>query len=313
MALTLSSVLTAETFAAIAAELLLAVDDVQIYLEAGPIDRALEPPPPGATTVAFLKPVLPTGTFSESSRRMTEGTDVDSGSIAISLNATTLTIREYGGPHDGTAVRPFGITERMKLLAKHNLSELIGSHLRRDRVKFLNTTYQALLLTTTTIVTATGEAEAALTAGKLISLEMMRLLNKTMKDAKAPTYPNGHWRYAISTRDEQNLKGDAKLAAALATSPALSGVLSGYVTTVEGFDILVDTTMPTSLVGAASDVVSYQGIAWGPHGIGHEPVMAAEPRMDPSNDFGRRDRLIWLSYDAIGLLYSEIVARTTTT
>lgn len=313
MALTQSTVLTAEVFAAIAAELLLAVDDVYIYAENGPINRALEAPPPGASTVSFNKPVLPTGTYTEASRRMTEGTDVDSGSIAISLGATTLTIREYGGPHDGTAVRPFGITEKMKVLAKHNLVALIGNFLRRDRVKFLNTAYRDLLLSTTTVVTADGSTEATIAAGKLMSLDMMRVLNKTMKDAKVPTFPNGHWRFAINTRDELNMKRDAEIRAQFQFDAATSPTVRGYFTTLENFDLITDTLMPTSLVGVATDVTSYQGLAWGPYGIGHEPVMAPEPRMDPANDFGRRDRIIWLSYDALGLLYPELVARTVTT
>ena len=41
--------------------------------------------------------------------------------------------------------------------------------------------------------------------------------------------------------------------------------------------------------------------------------MNPEPRLDPSNDFGRRDRIMWISYDAIGLLYPELIARTIST
>ena len=93
MALSLISAITQEVFAAIAAELLLAVDDVHIYLENGPINRAIEPPAPGATTVGFNKPVLPGSTyatFQETGRRLTEGTDVSANSLAITPAPSTI-------------------------------------------------------------------------------------------------------------------------------------------------------------------------------------------------------------------------------
>jgi hypothetical protein len=316
MALTLTSVLTAEVFAAIAAELLLAVDDVHIYLESGPIDRALESPPPGASTVAFNKPVLPGSTyatFQETGRRLTEGTDVNAGSLAISLGATVLTIREYGGPHDGTNIVPFGITERMKLLAKHNLSELIGGFMRRDRVKFLNTTYRDLLLGTTNVVVASGAAEGAVVVSQGMTAVVMRALNKLAIDSKIPPYANGRWRFAINSKDMAALKADADVKAQLNFNAQDSANVRGYIGTWEGMDFITDTYMPTKGVGAGSAVTGYQGILWGPNGIGHEPVMNPEPRLDPSNDFGRRERMMWISYDAIGLLYPELVVRTITT
>lgn len=316
MALSTTSAITQEVFAAIAAELLLAVDDVHIYLENGPINRAIEPPPPGATTVGFNKPTLPGSTyatFQETGRRLTEGTDVNSGSLAIALAQTVLTIREYGGPHDGTNVVPFGITERLKLLAKHNLSALIGDFLRRDRVKFLNTTYRDLLLTTTNLQTVGGVAEGSITAGQTMNAATMRALNKLMKDSKVPPYPNGRFRFAINTRDELNLKADTDVKNQFAQNTDIAPNVRGYIGTWEGMDFILDTYMPTKGVGAGGAVTGYQGLAWGPYGIGHEPVMNPEPRLDPSNDFGRRDRLMWISYDAIGLLYPELIARTIST
>lgn len=313
MALTLTSALTQEVFAAIAAELLLAVDDVHIYLESGPIDRALEPPPPGATTVGFNKPTLPGGTYTEASRRMTEGTDVSANSLAIAMGQEVLTIREYGGPHDGTTVVPFGITERMKLLAKHNLAELIGGYLRRDRVKFLNVTYRDLLLSTSIVVTVGGVAEAAIVAGQTLTAATERALNKALKDNKIPPYGNGRWRRAINTRDEQYLKTESDVKAQFNFNAQESANVRGYIGTWEGMDYITDTYMPTKACGAADAVTGYQGLAWGPNGIGHEPVMNPEPRADPSNDFGRRERVMWLSYDAIGLLYPGLIVRTLST
>src|SRR5688572_6654520 len=104
--LTTTSTLTEELFDMIAAEMLIKPDDEFMFL------REVVPQAPssidaGATTIQFNQPELPSGTYTESSRRLTDGTDIDSGLIDLSMGSVVLTIREYGGPHDGTAVRPF--------------------------------------------------------------------------------------------------------------------------------------------------------------------------------------------------------------
>src|SRR6266576_7152655 len=110
--LTTTATLTQELFDMIAAEMLIKPDDEYLFLrEAVPMPGTIEA---GAKTVQFNQPVLPTGSYDETSRRLTDGTDIDAGLIDISLSTQIMTVREYGGPHDGTAVRPFAITDRLK-------------------------------------------------------------------------------------------------------------------------------------------------------------------------------------------------------
>ena len=72
MGLTMQSGLTQETFDAIAAELLIKADDALPYLElVTPMVGTMEA---GAKTLTFNQPDLPSGTYTEASRRLTEGT-----------------------------------------------------------------------------------------------------------------------------------------------------------------------------------------------------------------------------------------------
>lgn len=314
MALTTTSTLTQELFDQIASEMLLAVDDQHVYVKAGPVNSALESPEPGAKTVSFNKPTLDTGTYSETSRRLTEGTAVNSGAKAIAMSTVQATIREYAGPYDNTAtaVVPFGLTERLKKLAKHQLAELVGNFLGRDRVKFLNTVYRDLLLSSTNVVCVGGVAEGSITASQIANADWLRRLNEQMKALKVPAFPNGKFRLAITTKQERELKADADVKQAFAYRGD-NPFIQGYLGTAEGFDIILDTYMPTKGVGSASGVTGYQAAAWGPLGIGHQVVMAPEPRRADDTDFGRQDRIIWLSYDAIALLYPELIVRGVST
>ena len=62
------------------------------------------------------------------------------------MGQVTVTIREYAGPSDGTAVAPVGITDFLKRRATHNLVEYVGTLLRRDRNKFVDHVVADLLL-----------------------------------------------------------------------------------------------------------------------------------------------------------------------
>lgn len=311
MALTMASVLTQELFDAIAAEMLIKADDNLTFLQQV-IPQEPEAWEPGAKTLNFNQPDLPTGVYSETSRRLTEGTPIDSGSKAITMTQKTLTLREYAGPYSiaDAKVLPFGITEKMLKMAKHDLAALIGSFLRRDRNKFLDQTRRDDMLLSSIVVTPDGSAEGTIAAGQSASAAWLRLLNKAMKDNLVPTFPNGRWKLIINTRQEQQLKADADIKAMLAQwGIANPLVTTGQIGVYENFDIFVDTLMPTKAVGAGGAVTGYQAVAYGPYHLGHGKVMDAEPREADDTDFKRQRRLIWLSLEAMGPLYLDYVVR----
>lgn len=310
MALTTTTSLSQEVQDAIAAEMLIAVDDQYMFYAHGPIDRKdSEARAPGTNVMIFDRPTLPTGTYTESSRRLTEGTAIPSTSLAIAETQVSLTIREYAGPHDGSAINPFGITEFLKNRAKHNVVATIGEFMRRDRQRFLDQTTLDLLLAATTVQTPDGSASATIAQGVRASTDWLRAWNKVMKDLKIPTFPNGRWRLAISTKDEAELKQDPDYKTAMAYLATSNPLFSGHVASIEGFDIMVSTLIATTAVGVGSAVTGYQSAAWGPYGIGHGIATDPSIRQADDTDFGRQQRIIWKSEEAFGSLYADLLVR----
>src|SRR4051812_13366482 len=125
MGLTQSTVLTAEFLTLLSMKLLPQPDDNYPFFVNGPIEEITEADEPGGTTITFNRPVLPTGTYTETSRRGTEGTDIGATSQAITMTTVTGTVREYLGPHDGTNISPFGITQFAAKRSRHDLLNLI--------------------------------------------------------------------------------------------------------------------------------------------------------------------------------------------
>ncbi len=312
MALTMTTGLTQELFDAIAAEMLIKADDNFTFLQqvAPQAPSSIEA---GAKTVTFNQPDLPTGVYTESGRRLTEGTAITTASKAITMSTKTLTFREYGGPDVSGTVTPFGITEKMLKMAKHDLISLLGSFMRRDRNKWLNQVRMDDMLTTTNVVTPDGSAEGAIAAGVPASAAMLRALNKKMKDQLVPTFPDGRWKLIITTQDEKSLKADLEINAAFREFAAANPIInSGQIGVYEGFQIYVDTLLSTAAVGSGGLVTGYQGLAYGPYHLGHGVIMEPSIRRADDTDFGRQERILWVSLEAFGLLYGDYVVRTIT-
>lgn len=315
MADTTTGTLTQELQDLIAAEMLIQVDDAYLFYGNGPVE--MEGPEgvtdnDGVLTVNFNRPVLPTGTYTETSRRLTDGTPISTTGIAITETQVSLTVREYAGPHDGATIKPFSVTEFLKRRARHSVVELVGQFMRRDRNRSLDTWVRDLLLAATTVVTPDGTAEGAIAAGVPASVAWLRALNKAMKDAKIPTYPNGNWRLMISTTDEQSLKGEEEYREAYRYMQGRNPAFTGHVNTFEGFDIMVTTNISTKAVGAGGAVTGNQGAAWGPYGIGHGVGMQPSIRRADDTDYGRSEKVLWISHEMIGTLYADLFLRTIT-
>lgn len=314
MGLTSTATLTQELMTLLSAEMLIATDDLYLFYENGPIQHAdPDVQTPGANVISFNRPVLPTGTYSETSRRLTDGTPISTTALAISMTQVSLTTREYAGPHDGTNVLPFGLTEFLKNRAKHNLVAMVGEFLRRDRQKFLNTTISDLLLAAAIVVTPDGSAPGVIAANQAATTNWLRSWNKTMKDNKIPTFGNGKWRMILNTTDEQSLKGDEQYREAARYLANANPIFRGMVMSYENFDIMTDTTLSTTGVGAGSAVTGRQSVAYGPYGIGHGIGMAPTVRAADDTDFGRSDKVLWKSEEAVGTLYSDLLTRGVTT
>lgn len=314
MAKSTTGTLTQEMVDLLSAEMLITTDDVYLFYKNGPIQHPdAEAREAGHINLLFNRPVLPTGTYTETSRRLVDGTKIDTTGIAISMTQASLTVREYGGPHDGTAVRPFVVTEFLKNRAKHNVVALIGQFLRRDRERWLDISIMNYLLAATTVVTPSGAAPGAIVAGTKASAAWLRRLNKAMKDAKIPTFANGRWRLILSTQDEADLKADVEYREATRYFMAQNPLFAGHVMSFEGFDIMVTTMLPTTAVGSGGALTGYQSVAFGPYGIGHGMAMEPQVRVGDDTDYGREDSVVWVSNEALGTLYPDMLVRGVTT
>jgi len=256
------------------------------------------------------------GTMTEAARTLTEATRITANPQAATMAQVALTIKEFGGPHDGTAVAPIGIGDLLKRRAEHDLVELVGLLLRRDRNAVLDRILIDKLLTTTnqTIGNA-GTATGSMTLnGNRLKDADLAVVKRKLMERNIPRFPTGMYGLVISPRHEEDLRADAnfrEIARYLAASPG-NILMTGHIADYGGFHIIVSNTIPNVGVGGGGAVTGYQGLAFGPGGLGWAIGMDAEARRDRNDDFGREDRYLWLAHEAFAMLDADFVEKIVT-
>lgn len=305
MAITTTGTLTQEFVDALSAEMIPKPDDQY------PFWAGLNPYAPygpgsvrGSNVIKMNQPALVGGTMSETARRLTEGTDITTTPIAITEGQFSMTVREYGGPHDGSVVAPLGVTEFLRERAAKDLLADLGGKLRRDYIRWRDAVVRDIALTTTTSILADPAAtEANIVAAKAASAAWLARVRKQLATNLIPPLPStGRWIGYITSKDVMELATDTTIAAAKQTRddhPAITG----YVTTVHGIDLFEATYMPTKGVGSGGAVTGYQSIFIGTLPTqGYYQGKSVSVRRNNNDDFGRKDLLAWVSHEAYGAL-----------
>jgi N4-gp56 family major capsid protein len=260
------------------------------------------------------RPAYLGGTFTETSRRLTEGTAVTATPQAPTMGQVSLTIREYAGPHDGSNVAPIGITDFLKRRAKHDLIEYVGMLLRRDRNKFVDRVIVDELLSTSNSTVATGSDLLVSAPGSnRLTAATLADVKKKLLERGVPTFPSGNYMLVLSPQHEVDLRADDEYREVTRYLVRDGSGLTGYSHSFGGFDICVSANITTTTPGGGNTTTVYQALAFGPESIGWAIGMDAEARRSKDDDFGREDRVLWIAHEAFKILNSDFVEKIQTT
>ena len=271
-----------------------------------------EPTTPGKVCL-IDQPRYLGGTFTELSRRLTEGTPVTATTQAATMGQVSITIREYAGPHDGTDVAPVGLTDFLKRRATHNLVEYAGLLLRRDRNRWFDSVVVEFMLATSNTTTPGGTAEGSLVADQLLTEDELSVILRQLQERNIPTFSNGMYMMVISPKHLQDLKSDTKFRESVRYLGTDGALVQGHVANHGGFMIVVSNNIPTAGVGGGGAVTGYQALAFGPEAFGWAIGMDAQARRSKDDDYSREDKLIWVAHEGFALLDDDFVERIVTT
>jgi hypothetical protein len=267
------------------------------------------------STVKMNRTVYSDTTYTEASRRVTRAT-IGTTAVDLTGEQVALTIERFAGPYSSgaSAVGPHVIEDFDLDKANDDLIDKVQKHLRRDRMKFVDSVVALKLLTapaaaTTSYcypgdpnLTLSSDDSAFLSAGdRSWDLESCFRAEQMALDAKIPTFANGRYCAVISPKQQRQMKTNSRYEKMVQFHTDKNPIYSKYIGTIGMTDFFVSQTNPTAT--ANSTITVQRGVLFGPgvlaYGIGSKGL-----RVQPSDDtnFGQRVSLLWMADEGFQVL-----------
>jgi hypothetical protein len=251
-------------------------------------------------TIRLNRPKFTDSTYTEASREVASGATISTTPIDLSSEQATITLKRFAGPFSGSAPAPYGVDRFDAKLSLHKIASMVGTHLKRDFDKTLDTIVRTLLETvqSANIIRPAGFAadnDSILAGDAPMDFDTISRVEKTLDEGNIPTFANGRRILVCDATQLQQLKNDSQFARYAELHAPINPVLAqSYFRTVGGLDIFKSTTLGTNT--NASSVTIHKGIAFGPGkvgaGVGEMPRVA----YSSSDNYGEQALVIWLAY-----------------
>lgn len=262
-------------------------------------------------TVRLNRPVFAGGGYTEASRAIGASVSISQTPIEVSAEQVTLTVRRYVGPFasGGTQPQPYAIDRLDAQRSVHSLAGIVGLHMSRDRMKWLDSVIGQAFDAGSSVVRPGGiAADASMPASSELPMDLDTLwrAEQTLRMANIPAFADGSYLAVLSPIQMRQLKLDPDFArfAVFDKSQNPLGIPSiaqvGRVKIVESNTIQVDTT---TLAGQSIQ----RGMMFGPGGVGYGVADPCRVANAVEDNYGETLKVVWICYEAFAVLDNRFI------
>ncbi len=269
-------------------------------------------------TIRINRPAFSGGGYTEASRQIGPSETISVTPIDVSGEQSTITLKRVIGPFasGGSVPQPYAIDAMDAKLGVHKLSDIVSLHLRRDRMVYIDTVVNSYFNEASTAILYVGSFTAdndylTAQAGQC-SADLLFRVEESLASRHIPTFSNGRWKMALSSRAMRQLKTDSVYAAyAKSHADGKNPLFPGYVATIGRLDLYEVNTIASA--SNSSSVVVYRNVAFGPGAVGYG--VGKRPTVQPSTDdnYGETAKVIWCAYEGINCLDERFLVSARTT
>lgn len=259
------------------------------------------------STIRVNRPIFTDSTYTAASRLIPSGSTISTTPISPKSGQNNLTLFRFGGPYD-TAVQPYGIEAFDAQMGIHKSASIVGTHMKRDFDKFLDTVWVTLfdLAANTEYPEGMTADNDATTAGSFpFTFEQLGRIERKMDVANLPTFGDGFRLLVLHPHQVEQLGLDGNYNARAKDFPQYSSIFPSYVSSVKKFHIFKSNTLTAT--ANSSGVAVYRGHAIAPGaGMGG---MGRPPRVAPNtnDNYGETVLTIWLADLAFALANNAFI------
>lgn len=286
----------------------LAGDEMATELFATKADFKGEP----GHTIKFNRPKFTNSTYTQASREIGTNQSISTTAIAAGSEQAHLTIKRFGGPYDQTnsRVAPYGLDAFDATMGVHNLSKFVGTHLKRDFHRTLDSFWVTLAdLASTTVRPQGMTTDNTATAPGMFPMtyEQMSRTSKAMDEANLPTLGDGRRILVVSPTGKKQLKDDPQYARYAEFNKETNPLFPGWFGSTAEFHCFVSTTLTSTANSSSVNIHSGHAISPGAFMGGRGSLVGVAASSD--DNFGQTAKVIWLAYLALALADNRFVVK----
>jgi hypothetical protein len=260
-------------------------------------------------TIRFNRPSYANTTYTLDSRRIGRGVTISTTPVAVTSEQTTLTLGRFGGPYDQVngRVAPLGLDTFDWQMGVHKVEDMVGSHMRRDLTRFIDTAL-TLLGDNGTIIRPTGMVDndtPTATDDYPLDVDTCQRTRQSLVDGSVPSFSDGKYILKITPTQRRQIESTRDWQFLSQFNPEFNVLFpKTYVRDFLGFHVLESVTNTTA-TNTSSVTINYA------QAFGRDVFLAglgkAMPGIYPASDdnFGQTPKAIWLLFAALGLADSR--------
>jgi hypothetical protein len=262
--------------------------------------------------IKFNRPKFTNSTYTQASREIGPNQSISTTAISAGSEQTNLQIKRFSGPfdQDNSRVAPYGLDAFDSTMGVHDLVKFVGTHLKRDFHRTLDSFWVTLAdLGSTTVypygMTAANDATAK---GMFpMTYEHISRVSKAQDEANLPTLGDGRRILVVTPTGKKQLKDDPQFARYAEFHKDLNPLYPGWFGSTAEYHCFQSNTLTTTANSSSVNIHYGHAIAPGAFMGG----TGSKVRVAPSSDdnFGETAKVIWLAYLALGLADNRFVTK----
>lgn len=264
-------------------------------------------------TIRINRPVFSSGGYTEAARVISQSTSISTTPIEIGAEQVSITVKRVAGPYDTTNARPapFSIDRFDAGKSVHSLASLVGMHLRRDRMTYLDTVVSLMFDGASTNIVRAGNlsADSQFPASGQQPLDLDTLFRgvETLSNANIPRFADGRYMAVLSPTQIRQLKTDPEWESQAKEDPAYNLLTGGtYLNVGEDLKVVMSNTIQRD-TATVSGATIQRGLMFGPGAIGYGLDDACRVAAANEDNYGENAKVIWLAYEGLAMLDESFI------
>lgn len=284
----------------------LSSDDMATEVFAAKADFAGEP----GHILKFNRPKYTNSTYTQVSREVGVNQTISTTPLSASSEQALLQIKRFAGPFGASNVQPYGLDAFDATMGVHDLVKFVGTHLRRDFHRTMDSFWVTLadLASTTHYPFGMTAANDATSKGMFpLTYEQISRVSKAQDEANLPTLGDGRRILVVTPTGKKQLQDDPQFAAYVKNHKDISPMYPGWFGTLPGYHCFQSNTL--SVTANSPGINIHYGHAIAPGAFLGGRGKSIEVRASSSDNYGETAMVIWLAYLALGLADNRFISK----